>query len=497
MDPLDEENVEEREEVENGEDNQQDRVERNDLERHDRDANELFPENYFTPETRREAFKTYNRLKNVEDPVQLLEQIKELEHVKYRCKVDTLRYLERRKSNNPVKVFGARKSVSEKPKLSPIKRREKSGFGFQWGQGTSVGQQGFSGQMCVNLVQQAPLTPFEGLPGEDARLFADKYEKLTVQLSNRARVDGFGAYLRGGPADWFTVLEKDKKDILEFDEDGIQSNAWFEIDWEEIRDLFEERFGEKKAKEILKCNQKSSETGVTYFYRVVKLHKQSELDLDQEQLATLIIQRMTDPYLSKFQHKDYSSLEKLLQDIKEFDSKRAKDLAEKAKEKRKATIALLEKEADDHEKKVKLSPDEKATDSNVLSLTTRLDAIQKQFDDLRSSAYRNKTGSSGNYGNRERNYSRNSRENFNRNNFRNDNRERYRGNAKRNEGGETRSRELITCFKCGKLGHHYARDCRTRPNSNKNKEFERRDNKAIEYKPKEESLSGNSRRQEN
>ena len=75
---------------------------------------------------------------------------------------------------------------------------------------------------------------------------------------------------------------------------------------------------------------------------------------------------MNELYLEEFQYKNYDSLPKLREDIKQFDNKRAKDLvSQRLKEKRKAPIALLQSEAETQpEKKARIKPSESSETAN-------------------------------------------------------------------------------------------------------------------------------------
>lgn len=209
------------------------------------------------------------------------------------------------------------------------------------GQGTS--------QIAMNIVQQTNLKPFDSLKGVDSRLFLDKYERFAKSCgwTDRQKVDALGQYVEGPAADWLSVLESDFRAEMTLDDEGVQSNKWYEIKWSQLRKLFEKEFAEEKSREILKRTQQPGETGLTYFYKMVKLHQQSGLDFDEKQLAMMITQHLREPYAGKFELKEYDSLDLLKKHLKLFDDKRAYELAAKSKEKRKATVSLLE-EAEAH-----------------------------------------------------------------------------------------------------------------------------------------------------
>jgi len=272
------------------------------------------------------------------------------------------------------RVMGARKSMAAPERIETPTRRHNPP--------PIVNIPGMGGIMplSINFVQQAMLAPFEAERGDDPRLFLDKYEKLTTQLPTRSKVDGLGAYLRGAAADWITVLERDQKEIVDFDNSGVQSNAWYEMTWEKLRSLFEREFAERRDKEIFTTNQGQSESGLTYFYRMLKLHQQSGLDFDEEQLATLIVTHMSDTYRDQFQFKKYESLRKLKDHIKLFDERRSYALAKKNKDKRKTYAALLEADPDEPERKKARMPEGEMNNKEMDQLNMRINALQKLME---------------------------------------------------------------------------------------------------------------------
>ena len=366
------------------------------------------------------------------------------------------------KELGPGRIMGARKSVRSQeedggkspPRAPPVNHTVSTGVGQM--------QMPFS----INVVQQAVLPPFEIERGDDPRVFLDNYEKLTVQLPNRARVDGFGAYLRGSASYWATVLERDLKEVMSFNEDGLQSTSWAELKWSKLRAMFEREFAEKRTKEIFRTNQGIGELGLTYFYRMVKVHQQSGLDLNEEQLATLIIEHMADSYRDKFECKDYDSLKKLREDIKFFDDKRQKELVVKRREKRTANLALLETEADDHiEKKNKTAERGADNKHDLQELYTRINSIQQKLDSTNRNVRDRKD-----YRERSPYQQRDRRQRSPDPRWsRGDDRDRGRGQRggrsggsyQRNFRGEYETRKEIKCWTCGKLGSHIGSNCRS------------------------------------
>jgi len=71
------------------------------------------------------------------------------------------------------------------------------------------------------------------------------------------------------------------------DADGVQSNEWNEITWDELKELFAKEFGADRTTEIFKCNQKSSESGLTFSHRMTKMHAQSSLGSNEPHLAII------------------------------------------------------------------------------------------------------------------------------------------------------------------------------------------------------------------
>lgn len=53
----------------------------------------------------------------------------------------------------------------------------------------------------------------------------------------------------------------------------------------------------------MKSNHNYGETGLTFYYKMIRLHVRSQLDLDLEQLATILISRMNPIYKTKFNAK--------------------------------------------------------------------------------------------------------------------------------------------------------------------------------------------------
>jgi len=221
----------------------------------------------------------------------------------------------------------------------------------------------------ISFIQVTALTPFSSLRGEDPRVFLDKYERLNSAADDRMKVETFGQYLEGPAADWYSVLRNVKQEEVTYAEEGVQSNRWTEMPWEELKRLFELEFAEEKEKEILSLNQGLSETGLTYFYKMIKLHQRSGLNLDEGQLATLLLARMTDPYREKLEGQKFTSLDKLREAIKLFDERRARKLANK----RKVSISLIEREAEEH-----LGENSNSTEEEI---ETRISVVRKELEE--------------------------------------------------------------------------------------------------------------------
>ena len=357
----------------------------------------------------------------------------------------------------PKRVMGARKSGG--PTRTPINPHVNPRTSIP--QNNIIGTGGSGQVMSLNYIQQPSLTAFEAERGDDPRIFLDKYEKITSTHSDRARVDGFGNYLKGSALDWITVLEKERRSQIDFDESGVASNEWYELKWETLRELFETEFAENRAKEIFRTNQAAGEAGLTYYYKMLKLHQQSGLDMDEEQLATLIIQHMNENYKDHFEFRNYDTLGKLKEDLKRIDAKRKLELGNRAKEKRKANIALLELEADQHLAK---KPKVTVTENNELKeLTAKINAIQQQIQaqaqtptSSNNNAERHNAPRSQNYQgvNRNRNYGSGQR---------GQNSQGY--NNQKNRNGPKRDG---VCYNCQIYGH-FAHECRRPQNQQRSR----------------------------
>ena len=341
--------------------------------------------------------------------------------------------------NNPIRNMGARKSGGPPQHQLPQPNAQRQSIPTH----TILG--GPTNQIIpLNYIQQPNLAQFEAERGDDPRIFLDKYEKLTSSHSDRARVDGLGNYLKGSALDWITVLEKERRSRFDFDQSGIASNEWYEMKWETLRELFENEFAEKRAKEIFRTNQLAGESGLTYFYRMLKLHQQSGLDLDEEQLATLMLTHMGDNFKDNFEFKNYDSLDKLKEDIRRCDAMRKAELNHRSKEKRKANIATLEMEAETHLKK-KVKTEIVESNKELKDLTTKINALQQQMSTFQQNkdTPRNNNNSfpkQENFRNTNRNFSGRFGNRVYDRNFQQYN----------NNGGNKNNR---VCYNCRKLGH--------------------------------------------
>ena len=234
-----------------------------------------------------------------------------------------------------------------------------------------------TGPIPISFIQSVNLPSFTNLKGEDPRIFLEKYERINGMADDRTKVENLGQYLDGPAADWYSVLRTEFKSNFTLDDEGVQSNEWYELPWTELKRIFEKEFAEEKHKEIFSRNQSAGETGITYFYKMIKLHQQSELNLDESQLAALIIQHMTDNFKEKFIGKKFTSLEKLKDAIKSFDDRRTRELINKHRDRKRATISLVE-EADDHLKK-KQKIEECGISMIREELKAQINAIQQQM----------------------------------------------------------------------------------------------------------------------
>jgi hypothetical protein len=355
-------------------------------------------------------------------------------------KMRELEALERKakdKQNPQTKIRGARKSMAP---LDPIPEEDNARYDqdqYGYGHGQPQGYTGFTRDfphigmpMSINLVQQTPINLFEAERGDDARLFADQYEKVTANQAPRARVDGFGQFMRGAALDWITVYEKDKRAEQTFDDSGVQASAWSRLNWMTLRRDFEKEFAIKKEKELFRTNQLEGESGMTYFYRMVKIHQQSGLNLDEEQLTTLIVEHMNSSFKERFEFKEYESIEKLRTDIKMADARRKQNLNAKSKEKRKTGIALIEQEAEEYVPKRK--QEKTKADPAIFAMQKTLEVLVQNLDTRKNE----------------------DRPKFNPKVARQKQQKNHWNNSK-----GTQQVRLFRCFNCGKLGRHMAKDC--------------------------------------
>jgi len=97
-----------------------------------------------------------------------------------------------------------------------------------------AGQPASMGPMFVNFIQQKELKSFSNLANEDPREFVERYERLSSQWEDRAKVENFATYLEGAASDWLTVLKYDLTKIMTISDEGIQSNGWLDFKWPEL-----------------------------------------------------------------------------------------------------------------------------------------------------------------------------------------------------------------------------------------------------------------------
>ena len=201
----------------------------------------------------------------------------------------------------------------------------------------ATGQPSSMGPMFVIFIQQKKLKSFSNLANEDPREFVERYEKLSSQWEDRAKVENFATYLEGAASDWLAVLKFDYTNIITISDDGIQSNSWLGLKWPELRRLFEKEFAEERAKQVFEANQRPGETDLNFFYRMLNLHAQSKLDLTEQQLMVLIKQHLNESYTEKFKYKDFPNIEAFRHSLKSFEEKRGRELSTQSK--RRAAMA--------------------------------------------------------------------------------------------------------------------------------------------------------------
>lgn len=172
---------------------------------------------------------------------------------------------------------------------------------------------------------------FRGTPGTDGSQFLKNYEQMTVNWSDQSRVDSFAHFLREDASDWLETIEQDMKQEVTFNEQGIQSNAWLDLTWLQLKRLFEKEYLEDKVKSFITCRQAPSELGQTYFYRIAKLHMRSGLGLPEDSMTKMIVEHMQPQYQSVFKYKNFKTMKALRDAIRLYDSKRRDELLDKQK----------------------------------------------------------------------------------------------------------------------------------------------------------------------
>jgi Zinc knuckle len=268
------------------------------------------------------------------------------------------------------------KDIQIKPRVKVVQGGDNSGF------------EAFLGR-SVNLptafLPSSSVPNFQNQKGDDPYIFLDRYDRLSGGWPDRTKVDQFGQFLDEPAASWFAVLQKDHMAEPMVDSDGQQSNQWKEMTWGNLKAFFLLEFAENRNMEVFKRNQKDGETGLTFFYQIVNLHSQASVGLDAGKLSALIISHMTTPFKRKLEHKKYTSLDKLKEDIKRCDEKRARVLAEQSKKKREVAVAMLESDQLRKSRKSRKSSkveecsssDEGSSDSGLDVLKSQVMALEK------------------------------------------------------------------------------------------------------------------------
>jgi hypothetical protein len=202
---------------------------------------------------------------------------------------------------------------------------------------------------------------------------------------------------------------------------------------------------------------------MTFFYKMIKLHQRSQLNLDEGQLATLIISHMTDLYKDKLVGKKFTSLEKFKEVIKLQDERRSRDLAFKNKEKKRTTtVANLMEEAEEHLSKKK-KYDAHSISALKSEFESQISSLQNQIQQQSGSAGPSPQSGSKPWGQSDTNgfrgrrgfrgASRGSRGNFRGPRFR-----QFGQPQGTRSSSESGGRESRTCYHCNKVGHVW-RDC--------------------------------------
>jgi hypothetical protein len=187
------------------------------------------------------------------------------------------------------------------------------------------------GPISLTVMQPRQVRPFDGVDHAKASNFLREYEKLAVNWSDTVKVDNFSQYLEDAAANWFNLIENTLANENTYTSEGMVSNAWKDLTWAELRHLFMKEYLPNITKEFFSSKQEPNELGATFFYKMCRLHTDTPLQLDEESLIEVIVDKMNATYQPEFKFKKFYTLAKLRDAIVSQDKKRTYQLAEKRK----------------------------------------------------------------------------------------------------------------------------------------------------------------------
>jgi hypothetical protein len=254
----------------------------------------------------------------------------------------------------------------------PDKKRKNSGSSNKTVVNTRAvinpGNQGNT--MMVNFIQPKSIRNYDGIDETKASQFLRDYERLAGAWNEEQKVDSFGNYLDAPASHWLTLIENLYRKQTTYTEDGRPSNKWKEMKWRQLRRLFQDEYMPNSVKEFFTVKQADDELGQSFFYRATAVHSDCGIELEEDALVKVIIERLSPAYYDKFQFADIETMDKLRKGLIAFDKKRSQLMAAKKALERKQTSLVSAINVDEIT--------EKGVGAQLEKLTAAINAIGKE-----------------------------------------------------------------------------------------------------------------------
>ena len=322
----------------------------------------------------------------------------------------------------------------------------------------------------VHYIHSRELRPYDGYDPAEAQLFLDRYERFTANWGDREIVESLANYCDGNAAVWISGLISELRRDVKFDKNGLQTDGWAQLTWDELKQKFNKAFGAEDENGIYGRSQKPNESGLTFFLDMKSRLLRCTFQMSTKQQILHIVRNMQPQYQRVLRKKNISTLDQLQKFVRQQDLDRQEDLVNLRKRrsnKEEVDINLLDTDTCDVEicaaeieqkNKHVLVPTrentaQQITDQISLPLKTLMGELSGLVEKLSKANQLARPSTA------------------------------MRGN--------TRIREAPKCFYCSKFGH-VSKNCRTRLNAEHRQEYSNGRAPPLPPKPSSSSIPPNS-----